>query len=46
MLTNFRHALDAEMKCLKASGSGTDERITEEEEVILWDRGLFGENTP
>ena len=46
----FRASLDSEMKRLQAAGIGTKKKqaepLTVEEEEILWQRGLLGDETP
>ena len=46
----FRSSLDAEMKRLQAKGLGSKQRqaepITEDEEDLLWEKGLLGDHTP
>ena len=46
----FRVCLDAEMKRLQSAGCGSKTRkaepLTEEEEEILWQKGLLGRSTP
>ena len=48
--TEFRATLDAEMKRLQALGVGSKKRqaepLTEEEEEVLWQKGLLGDHTP
>ena len=48
--SGFRASLDAEMKRLQAEGVGSKrkqaETLTEEEENILWDKGLLGDKNP
>lgn len=49
-LNNFRRTLDSEMKRLQSSGLGSIHRqaepISEEEENILWEKGLLGDKNP
>ena len=46
----FRASLDAEMRRLQKKGLGSKtkraEPITEEEEEVLWEKGLLGEHSP
>ena len=46
----FRVCLDAEMKRLQSTGCGSKTRkaepLTEEEEEIVWQKGLLGKSTP
>ena len=46
----FRTVLDSEMKHLKAAGLGSKTRkaepLTEEEEELLWEKGILGDHTP
>ena len=46
----FRCSLDAEMKRLQSNGVGSKRRqaepLTEEEEEILWQKGLLGDSSP
>ena len=46
----FRYSLDAEMKRLQSNGVGSKRRqaepLTEEEEEILWQKGLLGDSSP
>ena len=48
--TSFRTSLDAEMKRLQSLGIGSKRRqaeiLTEEEENVLWERGLLGDASP
>ena len=48
--TDFRAVLDSEMKRLQAQGIGTKKKqaepLTEEQEEILWEKGLLGDATP
>ena len=48
--TDFRALLDSEMKHLQAQGTGTKKKqaepLTEEQEEILWEKGLLGDATP
>ena len=48
--TEFRTTLDAEMKRLQQKGLGSKRReaepLTEEEEEILWSKGLLGDHSP
>ena len=48
--TSFKTSLDAEMKRLQSKGVGScskqAEILTEEEEELLWERGLLGDSTP
>ena len=47
---NFRRTLDAEMKRLQQKGLGSKKRqaepITEQEEELLWSKGLLGDGSP
>ena len=47
---DFRTTLDAEMKCLQQDGIGSRKRqaepLTEEEEDLLWEKGILGEHSP
>ena len=48
--SEFRASLDAEMKRLQSLGVGATKRqaeaLTEDEEEILWEKGLLGDATP
>ena len=48
--TKLRATLDAEMKRLQVLGVGSKKRqtepLTEEEEEVLWQKGLLGDHTP
>ena len=50
LFAEFRATLDAEMKRLQRLGIGSKtkqaEPLTEEEEEILWQKGLLGDHTP
>ena len=47
---NFRASLDSEMKRLQSNGTGLKKRqaevLTEDEEDLLWKKGLLGDKTP
>ena len=47
---DFRSILDGEMKRLQAQGVGSKKKqaepLTEQEEEILWEKGLLGDSTP
>ena len=47
---DFQATLDAEMKCIQSLGIGVQKRqaeiITEEEEEIMWQKGLLGDSSP
>ena len=47
---DFRMCLDSEMKRLQRAGLGSQKKkaepLTEEEEELLWNKGLFGCKTP
>ena len=47
---NFRASLDSEMKRLQSNGTGLKKRqaevLTEDEEDLLWKKGLLGDRTP
>ena len=49
-ITEFRATLDAEMKRLQALGVGSKKKqaepLAEEEEEVLWQKGLLGDHTP
>ena len=44
--TDFHAVLDSEMKRLQAQGIGTKKKQAEEQEEILWGKGLLGDATP
>ena len=47
---DFRGSLDAEMKRLQSSGIGSKRKqaevLTQEEDEVLWQKGLLGKATP
>ena len=50
LFANFRKTLDGEMKRIQQKGIGTHKRqaevLTEDEEELLWQKGLLGDHSP
>ena len=50
LFANFRKTLDGEMKRIQQKGIGTHKRqaevLTEDEEELLWHKGLLGDHSP